>query len=482
MSTSNPFTKPIIEETVGSIPTEIYALNNQKGQNVTFNFSADINGDTFPFEVVSSHITDNKVFAEAQPDIYENMRFVYRNDKKGLESPYTGFFFMFKQGELKFEDYIFDRAITNRSIVVDDTNINETDIFLQQLNENAVRQATWKRVPNLTGQTLAYNSLSLGDRNVYKVENTVNDGIQIKFADGNFGNIPTGIFRLYYRKSAGTNLNIRPEVFNTVSISIPYFNSSSELYNLTVNLELQNSVVNSAPAESLVSIKNNAPQTYYTQDRMVSAQDYNVYPLSQSSNILKLKATNRTHAGHSRYIDIEDPTGRFSKVTSYADDGALYKDDEPYQKQLTFGLNKTINQILTDDIANMSKHYTLQNFVYDDYRKEHNRLSPGAFDLITKDILWKTQPSAPKNQTGYFTSLNAGTREILNNSKMDNRIIQEGSYLRFRNPKDQTDKLLASITSISNSGVPLNELAITTGVVKLSKDVPNGWLAYEILP
>ena len=97
-------------------------------------------------------------------------------------------------------------------------------------------------------------------------------------------------------------------------------------------------------------------------------------------------------------------------------------------------------------------------------------------------MLWKTQPSAPKNQTGYFTNLNAGTREILNNSKLDNRIIQEGSYLRFRNPKDQTDTLLASITSITNSGVPLNELAITTGVVKLNKDVPNGWLAYEILP
>ena len=54
--------------------------------------------------------------------------------------------------------------------------------------------------------------------------------------------------------------------------------------------------------------------------------------------------------------------------------------------------------------------------------------------------------------------------------------------MRFRNPKDQTDKLLASITSITNSGVPLNKLAITTGVVKLSKDIQKGWLAYEILP
>ena len=331
MSTNNPFTKPIVEKTVGTIPTEIYALNNQTGQNLTFNFNATVNGEAFPFEVVSSDINENKVFEEAQPDVYQPLRFVYRNDKKGLESANTGFFFMFKQGQLEFKDFIFDRALPNRFIDIADANINESDIFFQQLDENAVRQVTWKRVPNLTGQTLAYNSLSLNDRNVYSVENTLGEGIRIKFADGNFGNVPTGIFRLYYRKSAGTSLTIRPENFNVISLSIPYFNSADELYSLTVNMELQNSVVNAAPAESLQSIKNNAPQTYYTQDRMVSAQDYNVYPLSKSVNILKLKATNRTHAGHSRFIDIEDPTGRFSKTTSYADDGALYKDDEPYQ-------------------------------------------------------------------------------------------------------------------------------------------------------
>ena len=482
MSSNNPFTKPIIQKNVGTIPTEVYAINNQRGQNVAFSFEGSINGEKYPFEIVSADINQNNVFKEAEPNVYQPIRFLYRNDKKGLDSQNTGFFFMFKQGELKFNDYIFERALPNRFITVEDTNINETDIFLQQLDENAIVQATWKQVPNLTGQTLAYNSLSLDSRNVFSVENTINDGVRIKFADGNLANIPTGIFRLYYRQSAGTSLTIRPENFNALTINVPYFNARNELHNLTVNLELQTSVFNSAPAESLQSIKQNAPQTYYSQDRMVSAQDYNVYPLSQSVNILKLKATNRTHAGHSRYIDIEDPTGRFSKVTSYADDGALYKDDEPYQQNIIFGLNKTETQILTDDIARMTKHYSLQNFVYDDFRKAHEKSNPGAFNLLEKDILWRTQPSAPRNNTGYFTTLNAGTRETLNNSTNDNRIIQEGSYLRFRNPNDPTEKMLASINSITNSAVPYNTLATTTGVVSLSKDIPNGWLAYEILP
>lgn len=482
MTKSNPFTKPLIAKTVGGIQSDIYSLSNKTGQSLTYNFTGKINGESLPFELVSANILENNVFSEAQPDIYSQFRILYRNDKKGLGSENTGFFFMFKQGELKFKDFNFERSLPNRFEDINEININETDVYLQQLTETARRVASWKQVPNISGQTLAYNSLSLKERNVFAIENLINDGIRIRFSDGNFGNIPSGIFRLYYRTSAGTNIKVMPESFGTVNVKIPYYNNAGDQYTLSVNLRLQNSVVNASPAESIVSIKANAPRMYYTQDRMVSAQDYNVFPLAKSSNILKLKATNRTHAGHSRYIDIEDPTGRFSKITSYADDGALYKDQEEFEKTISFGLSKSINQILTDDIAQMTKHYSLQNFIYDDYRKGHEAVNPGAFDIIDRDLLWKTQPSASKNDTGYFTTLEGGTRTILNNSKNLNRIIQEGSYLRFRNPGDITDTMLASITSIENSGVPYNELSITTGVVKLNKNVPNGWLAYEILP
>ena len=60
---------------------------------------------------------------------------------------------------------------------------------------------------------------------------------------------------------------------------------------------------------------------------MVSAQDYQVLLLAKSTNIEKLKVTNRTHAGHSRYIDITDPTSTFQTTTSIAEDGALYKEN-----------------------------------------------------------------------------------------------------------------------------------------------------------
>ena len=52
----------------------------------------------------------------------------------------------------------------------------------------------------------------------------------------------------------------------------------------------QTAVNNGLPTESISNIKKNASQVYYTQNRMVSAQDYNVFPYSKSSNIQKLKA------------------------------------------------------------------------------------------------------------------------------------------------------------------------------------------------
>jgi len=483
LSLSNPFTKPVQEETIGGIETHIYSLNNQIGSTPTFPISSNINGVSVPFEIVSTEL-QNGFFTEAEPDIYSQLNISYRNDKRGLDSEYTGFFMMVKQGTLTFEDYIFERALPNRTVDITTPNINETDVFVQQLDTNAVRQLSWKKVDSLEGQTLYYNSTNLSERNLYAIDNLFDDGIRVRFPDGNFGNIPSGIFRIYYRTSIGENFTVRPQNLQNVELVLPYFNNKGEKYNLTMTMSLKTTIANGSAAETLQSIKSRAPQTYYTQNRMVSAQDYNVFPLSQSTNILKLKATNRTHAGHSRYIDIEDPTGRFSSVTSFADDGALYKDIEEKASYLSFGSSKTTAQILKEDIADITKDTNLQNFMYDDYRKLHKQVDALAFDLTAnnKDITWVTQPSKNKNNTGYFTRIQNGARTVLNNSVNENRIIQQGSYIKFRDPNDPTIEELATITSITNNGVPTNLLSVTEGVVKLNKEIKNSFRAVEVIP
>ena len=79
--------------------------------------------------------------------------------------------------------------------------------------------------------------------------------------------------------------------------------------------------------ENYLSVKRIAPRSYYAQDRMVNAQDYNVLPLTLGTNVVKkVKAVNTSHAGKSRYFEMDDVTGNHSNVHVNGTDGSLYFD------------------------------------------------------------------------------------------------------------------------------------------------------------
>ena len=234
---------------------------------------------------------------------------------------------MFKQGVLEFEDFNFTTPVENRLQEISKTNINETDVYLQEIATTGQVLNKWTKIPNTVGQTLNYNSQQLSTRNLYSVENVDTSGIRLRFPDGNFGNVPSGVYRFWHRTSDPVRYTIQPEDARNVSITLPYVNKNGKQFALNVTFSLQYSVANSFPAESISAIKERASQVFYTQNRMVSAQDYNVFPASQSNNVKKIKAINKTHAGHSRYIDINDPTGTYHNVDTFADDAYLYIND-----------------------------------------------------------------------------------------------------------------------------------------------------------
>ena len=120
------------------------------------------------------------------------------------------------------------------------------------------------------------------------------DKVNLVFADGTYGNLPQGSFRTYYRVSNGLEYAIAPNDMKGISIDINYLNKSGIAHTLTVNLGLQYTVNNAAATESTDTIRQNAPALYYTQNRMVTGEDYNLAPLASSQNILKIKAVNRT--------------------------------------------------------------------------------------------------------------------------------------------------------------------------------------------
>ena len=49
-----------------------------------------------------------------------------------------------------------------------------------------------------------------------------------------------------------------------------------------------------------------APQSYYTSDRMITGEDYQVVPLTINQSIAKVRSVNRAISGTSRYYDLKD--------------------------------------------------------------------------------------------------------------------------------------------------------------------------------
>ena len=491
MSNVNRFTSPTKTGRVGDILTELYQLNTPLSAPVAYQYSSTIAGDTKPFNIVNPDFTDNGSIFERHPDPASLFNLLYRNDGNGLASKDTGFFLAFHQGNLTYRDYNYTTPVASRTQDVQVVNINETDTYLQEITGAGLVKAKWVRIPNVVGQTLNYNSISKDTKNLYSIDNLDNSGIQLKFADGNFANVPYGIYRLWYRPSEPTRYVIQPENMNNISIDIPYVSKNGNEYRLTLKFSLQRSVNNSLPSESLQAIKERAPQVYYTQDRMVNGQDYNVFPLTLNANIRKLKAINRTHAGHSRYIDINDPTGTYHDVDTFARDGFVYVDDSPTGNRIIINDNTTSLDVVTATIPGLLKEQKLNNFIYYGMRNDTQLYTPDAYDLsqvggLPANYTWNCLPFEGRSQTGYITeTFSTGDPVVMSLVPDDpsqsgkNLLFQENNFIKWCEPSDPQNYIWTRVVKITNNGELISGLNTATGPFTLSAEVPQGFVAKD---
>ena len=485
MNTTNRFGTPTKTGKVNSIATDLYELNTQLISPLAYSFQLSVSGINRQFQVVNPDFADGKVFNERHPDPVNNFNLIYRNDGLGISSSNTGFFVMFKQGIMESEDFNYTIPVESRVQDVSAQNINETDVYLQEIASTGGVLNKWNRIPNTVGQTLNYNDIVLGERNLYAVENLENSGIRLRFPDGNFGNIPFGLFRLFYRVSDPESFTLQPEDARNVRVNIPYQNPQGTQFTLTITLNLQESVSNSLPPESLAAIKQRAPQVYYTQNRMVSAQDYNIFPFSQGTNITKLKAINKTHAGHSRYIDINDPTGTFQNLETFAQDGALYSEFLTGSSSVVISENNTTAEAIGTALPLILKDINLNNFVYEQFRRTWTATDTQKFDLSTRNAVWKTLPVVfGTSSTGYFeeTTSDPGNINILVNSVGGGfEMFTENNFIKFVDPQAQSNYKWVRITNVVNNGALSSGLTTATGPFRLSAPVQGGWRADEYI-
>lgn len=484
-SSTNPYGTPIKKGTVSTIPVEQYQLDVVKNLAVIYSLSGNVNGENVPFEIVNSTFDDGLFFKEQEPNPSNNLSMFYLNDGLGNSSVNTGFFMYIKQGTLTFEDFTLNTPLPNREIFIDQENINEFDVWAQTVDDTGTVLDSWTKVPSVSGNNVVYNSLLKNKRKIFTVDSELNDKVTLQFADGAFGDIPIGTMRVWHRNSLNRTVSIRPEDLGLQTIQIPYVGKNNTTHILNVTVGLSGTLGASVSAESNTEIKTNAPQTFYTQDRMVNGEDYNTYPLYKNNDIIKIKAVNRTHAGHSRFIDINDPTGTVANLNVFSEDGFIYKDEENIQKTIELTASLTSSTIIQRHIQPQISEDEVTNFYYDSYRKAvHTADGSSAWRFGVGEVMkWVALPDALESNKGYFVSegsasiatnfLNVGNA---NNGK--NTYVAEQALLEFQDSIRSKTKF-ATLSNLSADG---NPAGLTTGPVELNVPIPSGYILTRVYP
>lgn len=324
---------------VDDVVFEVYSLKNNSLSNNVIPFTASINGKSLNFEMVPSLLNEYGPY-EKRPTRNGRFSILYASDGVGDSSDNTGFFVYFKQGNLQRTTRTYDGITPNQTTTLNVDNINETDVWVNQIDPETgdiIRDRTvdllgrtlgyqgeWIAVNNTTTNNVLYNNMP--NRNKYEIETLEDDNIKIIYGDGEYAEIPNGTFDIWYRTSENETLVLPKSQIVNKKASLGYTDNIGTTQTFTFSYSLVNSVANNSSSEDIESIRKIAPAVYFTQDRMVTDRDYNTYML-QDPTILKLRAVNRTFAGDSKYIEWHDPSGTYENVQIMGRDLRLFFND-----------------------------------------------------------------------------------------------------------------------------------------------------------
>jgi hypothetical protein len=479
--------KPSNSQLINGITNDEYQINLVPSIIATYSFTTKIEGTTTKFEMTSPTSAGRTFVYESAPRQNQPFNLLYRNDNLGNTSTNTGFFTYFKQGELKSLDFTFQESTPNRVYSVNVDNINNSDIWLYSLDAQGLPNAIWTQVATVNNTNVIYNKST--NKSIFQVNTRASDQIDLVFGDGSFANIPQGNYRLYYRVSNGADYKITPDEMQGIVVPVNYISRSGRIETLTLRASLRYTVANASSRETLDEIRQKAPQQYYTQDRMVTGEDYNILPYTLFSNILKVKAVNRTSSGISRYLDVIDTTGKYSSTNIFAEDGVLYRD--PFVNTFSFDYNtrNDIYKAIYNKVKPIASAQETIQFFYSKYPT-----------ITITNAYWNYSTTVANGSTGYFIDANDTILQVGDIVSTNNKFIKQSSIIKFsagtgnyfdaRNtiqtgtPSKSGDKyfIYASIQQVVGDGTNggAGNLANGSGPIILGEQVPNGALAVAV--
>jgi hypothetical protein len=482
------FGRPVKKDIVNGINTEQYRFNSNNSDVPAFSFSKPIDGSTTRFEIVSTDI-DNGNILEESPFPGNNFAFLYRDDSRGPASSNSGFFCHFRQGTLDQGTFNVSSPSTNQVVAVDATNVNNTDLWLYKLDSFGSEIEQWTKVEAVEGNNVIYNSLNKNIRNIFSVLTRIDDRVSLIFSDGVFGNLPQGNFRVYYRSSKNQRLVVDPKDMRGISIDIDYISQTGKIETISLTFSLQYTVDNASVSETNANIRQRAPATYYTQNRLVTAEDYQIGPLGISQEIIKTKSVNRTASGISRYFDLLDATGKYSKTNLFGTDGIIYKEFTNNKETFNFITQTDVEGQILNTIEPILSSKQIRNYYFVKFPKT---------DTVDLNITWVQSTSDTNLSTGYFINVNE-IRQLLGTFTTSVlKLIRPGTSLKFVAPTGfhfmpdgtlmagEADHLNSrsykwvKVISVSGNGTVIEDSG--NGPVYFNDIIPTGSQLVEIKP
>jgi hypothetical protein len=481
---------------IAGVNTSEYSVQIAPNSLPIVPFNSTVDGVNMNFELCSVSTVDSDSVYELPPAPSGRFNMLYRNDKLGFGSPETGFFFYFKQGSLQTFDFSLQQQISNQNIDIDIQGINNTDTWLYKLNQDNTRDL-WRQVENVYANANLQNNSSF--KRTYSVSSRFNDQVTYVFGDGVFSEIPVGNFRAYVRAGNALTYTIFPSDMNGLSVSFTYISRLGRAETLTIGLALTQTVTTAQARESIASIKQRAPTRYYTQNRMVNGEDYNNFPYTLYSSIIKSKSINRSSIGVSKNLDLLDPTGKYSSTNSYGSDGALYQDDSDGFLNLTINntsdiiafFTGTLNSVLSQ---NRATQYYIQNYPRYSVNSSTN-------DGV---VYWKTSNVNAGSETGYVYNRSGSLEQPISVGTFNTnnlKYLTTGAILKFVAPPgfyfDNNNRLVQGIPGPNNytfiwttvlnvigdgSNNGQGTFANGSGPIKLNGYVPDEVVLEQIIP
>lgn len=322
---------------------ELYSVNTVPLGSGVFAYSASVNGQTLPMELVPVSRDLKRGIVERRPAVNAAFTLLFGQDGQGDGSEGTGFFCMTKQGNLQKFRTTFDGVTPNLSYDVSIPNVNDTDVWVNNVDSQTgvtlntqtglpYRKETtqgisgeWVQVDPAHAQNVIFNTNP--KRNKYEIETRADSKIRVIFGDGEYADIPKGTFDIWVRSSVDQDVIVPQSSVSNIPVSFTYVDAFQRTQTFSFTFSLTSTLQNASAAETIDQVRSNAPAVYYSQDRMVNGEDYNVYPL-QDASILKIRSVNRTFAGDSKYITWHDASSSYENVKIMGTDGVLYFQDK----------------------------------------------------------------------------------------------------------------------------------------------------------